>query len=117
MNKLLKRDKRKAKEVANYFKDMQAVATEMHRVLKVDGHVCLVVGNTTFLEVKIKSAEVFAELLNTLGFEIIEIIKRSIPFKLIPTIRDKQTGKFSKLESKNSKLVYPEEYILIAKKK
>ena len=47
----------------------------------------------------------------------VEIIKRSIPYKLIPTIRDKQTGKFSKFENKNSKQVYPEEYILIAKKK
>lgn len=116
VNKLLKKDRRKAKEVANYFNDMQAVAVEMHRVLKVGGYACLVVGNTTFLGVKVKSAEVFAQLLNTLGFDLVEIIKRSIPFKLIPTIRDKQTGKFSNLESKNSKLVYPEEYILIAKK-
>jgi len=117
VNQLLKKDKRKAKEVANYFTEMQAVATEMHRVLRVDGHACLVIGNTTFLGVKVKSAEVFADFLNTLDFDMIEIIKRSIPFKLIPTIRDKQTGKFAKLESKNSKLVYPEEYILIAKKK
>ncbi len=117
VNQLLKKDKRKAKEVANYFNDMQAVAAEMHRVLRVDGHACLVIGNTTFLGVEVKSAEVFTEVLESLGFNIIDIIKRSIPFKLIPTIRDKQTGKFSKLESKNSKLVYPKEYILIAKKK
>jgi len=117
INQLLNKNERKAKEVANYFRDMQAVAVEMQRVLRVDGHACLVIGNTTFLGVKIKSAEVFTEMLNTLGFDIVEIIKRSIPFKLIPTIRDKQTGKFSKLENKNSKLVYPEEYILIAKKK
>lgn len=117
VNGLLKKNQRKAKEVANYFNDMKAVALEMHRVLKIDGHVCLVVGNTTFLNVKVNSAQVFAEFFNNLGFDLIEIIKRSIPFKLIPTIRDKQTGKFTKLESKNSKLVYPEEYILIAKKK
>ncbi len=116
VNQLLKKDKRKAKEVANYFNDMQDVATEMHRVLKVGGYACLVIGNTTFLGVKVKSAEVFAEILESLGFTLVDIIKRSIPSKLIPTIRDKQTGKFSKLENKNSKLVYPEEYILIAKK-
>lgn len=116
VNQLLKKNKRRAKEVANYFNDMKAVATEMHRVLRIEGHICLVVGNTTFLNVKIKSAEVFAEFLENLGFELVEIIKRSIPFKLIPTIRDKQTGKFTKLDSKNRKLVYPEEYILIAKK-
>ncbi|MCK9480305.1 MAG: site-specific DNA-methyltransferase [Bacteroidia bacterium] len=117
INDLLKKDKRTAKEVANYFKDMQAVAKEMHRVLKKNGHVCLVIGNTTFKNVKVKSAEVFAETLTSLGFEMVEIIKRSIPYKLIPTIRDKKSGRFSKLKNKDSKLVYPEEYILIAKKK
>jgi DNA modification methylase len=116
IDKLVKADKRTAKEVANYFKDMQIVSKEMHRILKKGGHICLVIGNTTFKNVKVKSAEVFAEILTDLGFETIEIIKRSIPYKLIPTIRDKKTGKFSKMESKDSKLVYPEEYILIAKK-
>jgi DNA modification methylase len=116
IDSLLKKDKRTAKEVANYFNDMQAVAKEMYRVLKKGGHACLVIGNTTFKNVKVKSAEVFAEILANLDFKIVEIIKRSIPNKLIPTIRDKKTGKFSKLENKNSKLVYPEEYILIAKK-
>ena len=116
INELLEKDKRTAREVANYFKDMQAVAKETHRILKKGGHVCLVIGNTTFKNVKIKSAEVFADILIGLGFEMVENIKRSIPYKLIPTIRDKKTGKFSKLENKDSKLVYPEEYILIAKK-
>jgi len=116
VNRLLKKDKRKAKEVANYFNDMQDVATEMLRVLRVGGHACLVIGNTTFLGVKIKSAEVFTEILESLGFDLVDIIKRSIPNKLIPTIRDKKTGKFSKLKNIESKLVYPEEYILIVKK-
>lgn len=117
VNQLLQKNKRKAKEVANYFRDMQAVANEMHRVLRVGGHTCLVIGNTTFLGVKVKSAEVFAEILESLGFELVEVIKRSIPNKLIPTIRNKKTGRFSKLKNKDSKLVYPEEYILIANKK
>lgn len=116
INNLLIKDKRTAKEVANYFNDMYSVAEEMHRILKKNGHACLVIGNTTFMDIKITSAEVFTEILLSLGFNIVEIIKRSIPNKLIPTIRDKDTGKFSKLENKNSKLVYPEEYILIAKK-
>lgn len=116
INDLLEKDKRTAKEVSNYFKDMQAVAKEIHRVLKKNGHVCLVIGNTTFKNVKVKSAEVFVETLSSLGFEMVEIIKRSIPHKLIPTIRDKKSGRFSKLKNKDSKLVYPEEYILIAKK-
>jgi DNA modification methylase len=116
VNELLKKDTRTAREVANYFKDMQVVLSEMHRVLKTGGHVCLVIGNTTFLGIKIKSAEIFAEILKLLGFTFVDIIKRSIPYKLIPTIRDKTTGKFTTLNNKDSQLVYPEEYILIAKK-
>ncbi|MGE8536622.1 MAG: DNA methyltransferase, partial [Chryseobacterium sp.] len=116
VDELLSKDERTAKEVANYFNDMQQVGKEMHRVLKYNGHVCLVIGNTTFKNVKIKSAEVFLDILTGLGFQTIDVIKRNIPAKLIPTIRDNKTGKFSKLDNKNSKLVYPEEYILIAKK-
>ena len=117
INELMIKDKRTAKEVANYFNDMYAVTQEMHRILKHEGHTCLVIGNTTFQDVRIKSAEVFCELLELSGFILVEIIKRSIPHKLIPTIRDKKTGKFAKLENKQSQLVYPEEYIIIAKKK
>jgi DNA modification methylase len=117
INDLFAKDKRKAKEVANYFNDMYAVIREMHRILKPEGHACLVIGNTTFLDVKIKSAEVFIEFLELSGFNIIEIIKRSIPYKLIPTIRDEKSGKFAKLEQEQSKLVYPEEYIIVAKRK
>ncbi len=107
---------RTAKEVANYFNDMYDVANEMHRVLKNGGKTFVVIGNTTFKNVKIQSAEIFAELLELIGFTIENVIKRSIPNKLIPTIRDKHTGKFTTLDNKNSKEVYPEEYIIIARK-
>ena len=116
VNQLLEKDIRKAKEVANYFNDMQIVAAEMYRVLKPSGHTCIVIGNTTFLNIKIRTAEIFGEILTSVGFDLVKVIKRSIPNKLNPTIRDKDSGRFSKLENKNSQLVYPEEYILIAKK-
>lgn len=116
VNRIKKKSVRTAREIANYFNDMYDVATEMKRILKNDGRVCLVIGNTTFKNVRIKSAEAFAEILLMLGFEIEEIIKREIPFKLIPTIRDKKSGRFTTLDNKNKKLVYPEEFIIIAKK-
>lgn len=110
-------DKRIAKEVSNYFKDMYDVALEMKRILKPKGVACIVVGNTKMKEVSIKSAEVFAEHLLSIGFELVDVIKREIPHKLIPTIRDKKSGRFSKLTNKNSKRVYPEEFVIIARKK
>jgi DNA modification methylase len=113
---LLKHDNRTAKEAANYFNDMEAVCKEMYRILKKGGHACIVIGNTTLKDVRINSAEVLCETLKSVGFKKESIIKRSIPHKLMPTIRDKDTGKFTKLDNKNHKLVYPEEYILILKK-
>jgi hypothetical protein len=95
---------------------MYEVATEMKRILKTRGVACLVVGNTTMKNVKINSAEAFAEMLLMLGFEIEEIIKREIPHKINPTIRDINSGKFTKLSSDNKKLIYPEELIIIARK-
>lgn len=107
---------RSAREVAKYFNDMFAVSKEMKRILKSDGIVCLVVGNTTMKKVKITSAEAFAEMLSMNGFVLEKVIKREIPFKLIPTIRDKKTGKFTNLKNKNKQFVYPEEFIIIARK-
>lgn len=116
VDELFLKDEKKACEVANYFNDMYEVGKEMYRFLKTNGHICIVIGNTTFKEVRIKSAEVFFEMLLNIGFTEEKVIKRSIPHKLIPAIRDKKTGKFTTLDNKNSKLVYPEEYILILKK-
>lgn len=105
-----------AKEVAKYFNDMFDVSKEMNRILKKDGVACLVVGNTTIRDVKIASAEAFAEMLSINGFKIEDVIKREISFKLIPTIRDKKTGKFTTLTNRDKKLIYPEEFIIIARK-
>lgn len=116
VNELLEKDDRTAKEVANYFNDMETVGKEMYRIVKKDGHICIVIGNTTVKNVKINSAEVFYEILENEGFKEENVIKRNIPNKLMPTIRDKNTGRFSKKDNENSKMVYPEEYILIFKK-
>jgi len=118
VRELSDKDKRTAKEVANYFTDMNDVIIEMRRILKPNGHACIVIGNTTFKDVRITSAEVITELLINNGFSINEndTIKRSIPRKLIPTIRDKKNGRFAGLNSINSQRVYPDEYIIIATK-
>lgn len=105
-----------ARDVAQYFNDMQEVAKEMHRVLALNGYACIVIGNTKIKEVQIKSAEVFYEFLQNAGLRKVEVIKRSIPHKLMPTLRDKNTGRFTKQDNPNCKKVYPNEYIIIMKK-
>lgn len=107
-----------AKNVANYFIDMTRVVEEMYRVLQPNGKICVVIGNTTVKDVHIRSAEVFWELLKKAGFRTNKrnIIKRDIPNKLMPTIRNKNNGRFTKVVDPDSKRVYSNEYILIARK-
>ena len=105
-----------ARDVAQYFNDMQEVANEMARILVPKGKACIVIGNTKIKEVQIKSAEVFYGFLMNAGLHEVEIIKRSIPNKLMPTLRDSKTGQFTKSDNPNCKKVYPNEYILIMEK-
>lgn len=113
---LNEKSNRLARNVATYFNDMQKVAEEMARILKPGGRACVVIGNTTLRNVEIKSSEVFYEFLCNAGLTEQDIIKRNIPNKLMPTLRDKTTGRFTTSNNKNCKRVYPNEYIIIVQK-
>ena len=115
-NELLKKDKKITEEVSTYFSEMNQVFVEMKRILKRRGKTCIVIGNTSLKGVEILNAEVFAEQLQNLGLKIIDIIKREIPSKNLPSVRDEKTGKFAKISDKNKVSVYPTEYILIMEK-
>lgn len=117
VNALAEKSKHIARDVAQYFNDMQEVAKEMARILVPNGHACIVIGNTKIKDVQIKSAEVFCELLENAGLTKEEVIKRSIPHKLMPTLRDSKNGKFTKQDNPNCKKVYPNEYVIIMKKR
>ncbi len=116
VNALAEKSMHIARDVAQYFNDMQEVAKEMSRVLAPNGYACIVIGNTKIKEVQIKSAEVFFEFLRNAGLRKVNVIKRSIPHKLMPTLRDNNTGRFTKLDNPNCKKVYPNEYIIIMRK-
>ena len=113
---LLKKDKKTAEEVSTYFSEMNQVFSEMKRILKKGGKTCIVIGNTSLKGVEILNAEVFVEQLQNLGLKVADIIKREIPSKNLPSIRDEKTGKFAKITDKNKISVYPTEYILIMEK-
>lgn len=115
-NELLQQSKKTADEVSTYFSEMNQVFTEMKRILKKGGKTCIVIGNTSLKGVEILNAEVFVEQLQNLGLKIVDIIKREIPSKNLPSQRDKTTGRFAKLTDKNQMSVYPTEYILIMQK-
>lgn len=108
--------KKTADEVSTYFSEMNQVFIEMKRILIKGGKACIVIGNTNLKGVEVLNAEVFAEQLQNLGFNIVDIIKREIPSKNLPSLRDEKTGKFAKSSDENKIFVYPTEYILIFEK-
>ncbi len=110
---LLKKDRKTAEEVSTYFSEMNQVFIEMKRILKKGGKTCIVVGNTSLKGVEVLNAEVFAEQLQNLGLKIVDIIKREIPSKNLPSVRDANTGKFAKIGQENKVSAYPTEFILI----
>ena len=95
---------------------MNQVFVEMKRMLKKGGKTCIVIGNTSLKGVEILNAEVFAEQLKNLELKITDIIKREIPSKNLPSVRDEKTGKFARISDKNKVSAYPTEYILIMEK-
>jgi len=109
------RSQAKAEEVRQYFLDMQAAFGEMRRVLCTGGKVCDVIGNTTLEGVAVLNAEVHAELFEALGFTLVDVVKRVIPLKTLPQVRDPRSGKFTS-DKAAAVHAYPEEFILIAAK-
>lgn len=108
--------KKLAGSVAGYFKDMRKTFEEMNRILKPGGKAAVVIGNTQLKGVPILNAEVFLGYLKDIGMREIEIIKREIPMKNIPSVRDPKTGRFTKITNPHKILSYPTEYILICEK-
>ncbi len=115
IKKLEKKDKRLSKAVRTYFEDMQISFKEMDKVLEPNGVVAIVIGNTKLKGVEIKNAEVFAEMFMDMGYKLENVIKRPIPSKNIPTVRDPKTGKFTSVKNHHVK-VYPHEFILFLRK-
>ena len=108
--------KKTAENVSTYFSEMNQSFREMRRILKKGGRACIVVGNTKLKGVDILNAEVFIDQLHNLGFSTEDIIQREIPSKNLPSTRDGETGRFTKVTNENKVLAYPTEYILIMKK-
>ena len=113
---LSERHPRKAAEVATYFTDMREVFAALKQKLQRRGRACIVVGNTNLVGVDILNAQVFAEQMTRMGFELEHLIDREIPSKTLPQVRDKRTGRFTGKQTADYQ-AYPHEYILVMRKR
>jgi len=104
-----------AREIEAFFLDMEGVFRESYRIMKHQGRCCFVIGDTRLKGIEILNAEVFAELLQHVGFKLDRVIKREIPSKILPQKRDEKTGRFASNATADTQ-AYPIEYIVIGLK-
>jgi len=104
-----------AKSVSNYYLDLEKCYNEMYRVLKPGKKLCLILGDTEFLGIKVPNTEVSMQLLESAGFKTKRVIKRQISSKYFTHFRDKN-GRFTNAAHSSKQMVYQYEYVLIAEK-
>ncbi len=103
----------KIKSIAQYFTDMQKAAKVAYNLLKNNGMIVLIIGNTEYKGVYINNAAHLIEALYDVGFSKVFISKRKITGKILTPYRD-ATGKFS--ASKDAKEIYSEEFVIVGRK-
>jgi DNA modification methylase len=70
--------------LARYFYDLRQCLFQMFRVLRDDGHLCIVIGNRSMRGIRIATDKIITELAEGIGFKIDKIIFRNIPSKRHP---------------------------------
>ncbi len=76
LKKVLNVDKKCGLVLYQYFKDMLAITKECHRILKPDGYLIYVVGNSTVRKTALQTNEVFERLCQSVGFEVERTFER-----------------------------------------
>ena len=84
MAEIEKRNERRAKDVESYFADLGKCIMEFSRVLKPNGHACIVIGNRTVSRVKIPTDRIIVEIGKEFNLEHVKTFYREIPTKKIP---------------------------------
>jgi DNA modification methylase len=113
VSRLFNHHKRKAKSVAKYFLDMQAVIRRVFGMLNDEGLALFVIGNTEYKGIRIDNAKHLTESLMNEGFSEVFATKRKISRKILTPYRDKR-GKFT--TNSTGRKVYSEEFIIIGRK-
>lgn len=113
VNELISKNKPKAKSVARYYEEMKAVILKCKNLLKQDGRILFVIGDTEYKKVKMQNAKFICEELLNNDFIIEMVCRRNISNKYLTPYRS-ENGKFS--NNKQDKQIYSKEYIIIGRK-
>lgn len=102
----------KVRAVARYYCDMQRAIKQCAKMVRKNGMLFFVVGDTEYKGVQIRNSEHLIQSLTDEGFSDIKVTKRTISNKLCIPFRD-EAGRFSSDKSKRT--IYHEEFIISAR--
>jgi site-specific DNA-methyltransferase (cytosine-N4-specific) len=84
IEKIAREGKKRAREVLSFYIDLNKTLKEISRVMKINSHICFVIGNRTVKGIRIPTDEILIELFKEFGFNHLETIVRNIPNKTMP---------------------------------
>lgn len=100
----IKRPKR-AKEVYQFFYDLNQGLKEITRVMKKDSYQFWVVGNRTVLRHQIPTHQIIIELFDNLGVEMVTYFTRGIPRKKMPSLNSPTNEIGKKVTTMNDEII------------
>jgi len=112
-DKLRKLDNSKARSVLRYFYDLDLAVEKIRQILKSNGAVAFVIGNTRYRGVPVDNAKYLAQSMLDREFKNVKITKRKISNKILTPYRNK-IGQF--ISHGRGRKIYSYEYILIGEK-
>ncbi|MCQ9206867.1 MAG: hypothetical protein NG740_03185 [Omnitrophica bacterium] len=111
----LKKQKKLAKSIGNYYVDLEKCFREIHRILRTNKYLCLILGDTEYSKIKVPNTKVSIQIMQSIGFTVESVIKRRLSSKIFTPFRDKM-GRFTDSSHNSKRNIYQYEYIVIAKK-
>jgi len=102
--------------VSEYYRDIVVYFRNAKYHLKKGGSLIMVVGDTKLRGIEIPNAYFLAEIGTRSGWSLEEAYTRDIPVKILPTLRDVDTGRFTNRANGNWAERYNREYVLVFKK-
>lgn len=103
----------KIRAIARYYKDIQVTIKKCFSMLRNNGMVLFVIGDTEYRGVSVTNAQHLVETMESVGFTDLKACKRTISQKLLTPYRDR-AGRFT--SNKQQREIYHEEFVISARK-
>ncbi len=85
VKKVSELDEKRAKDVLSFYLGLEECLKRAYKILKLNKHFCIVIGNRLVKQVRIPTDFIIAELSENIGFTCEDIIVRNIPSKRMPS--------------------------------